>query len=88
MSLGKLQIVEILTLYYLIFPLFFPPSYAIPHGVRRWEKGYYSEEQHGKVVEGFYVQPRPLPQGLRYELRCYIADSQGYRPLPGKSCYP
>ncbi|KAH8303287.1 hypothetical protein KR059_005451 [Drosophila kikkawai] len=57
-------------------------SYAIPHGVRRWEKGYYSEDQHGRVVEGFYVQPRHLAQGLGYELRCYIADSEGYHALP------
>ncbi|KAH8241641.1 hypothetical protein KR038_001008 [Drosophila bunnanda] len=57
-------------------------GYAIPHGVRRWEKGYYSEDQHARVVEGFYVQPRHLAQGLGYELRCYIADSEGYHSLP------
>ncbi|KAH8238306.1 hypothetical protein KR032_002897 [Drosophila birchii] len=57
-------------------------GYAIPHGVRRWEKGYYSEDQHGRVVEGFYVQPHHLAQGLGYELRCYIADSEGYHALP------
>ncbi|KAH8287501.1 hypothetical protein KR054_008947 [Drosophila jambulina] len=57
-------------------------GYAIPHGVRRWEKGYYSEDQHGRVVEGFYVQPRHLAQGLGYELRCYIADAEGYHSLP------
>ncbi|EDX01585.2 armadillo-like helical domain-containing protein 4 [Drosophila yakuba] len=57
-------------------------GYSIPHGIRRWEKGYYSEEQHGRVVEGFYVQPRHDAQGLRYELRCYTADSEGYQPLP------
>ncbi|EDW48764.1 histone-lysine N-methyltransferase SETD1A [Drosophila sechellia] len=57
-------------------------GYSIPHGVRRWEKGYYSEEQHGRVVEGFYVQPRHDSQGLRYELRCYRADSEGYQPRP------
>ncbi|XP_043660437.1 putative uncharacterized protein DDB_G0274435 [Drosophila teissieri] len=57
-------------------------GYSIPHGIRRFEKGYYSEEQHGRVVEGFYVQPRHDAQGLRYELRCYTADSEGYQPLP------
>ncbi|KAH8368466.1 hypothetical protein KR084_012031 [Drosophila pseudotakahashii] len=57
-------------------------GYSIPHGVRRWEKGFYSEGQHGQVVEGFYVQPRHDSQGLRYELRCYRADSNGYQPLP------
>ncbi|XP_020808301.1 uncharacterized protein LOC110184199 [Drosophila serrata] len=57
-------------------------GYAIPHGVRRWEKGYYSEDQHSRVVKGFYVQPRHLAQGLGYELRCYIADSEGYHSLP------
>ncbi|XP_017086478.1 uncharacterized protein LOC108118346 [Drosophila eugracilis] len=57
-------------------------GYSIPHGVRRWEKGYFSEEHHGQVVEGFYVQPRHDLQGLRYELRCYRADSNGYQPLP------
>ncbi|XP_037726180.1 uncharacterized protein LOC119557483 [Drosophila subpulchrella] len=57
-------------------------GYSIPHGVRRWEKGFYSKEQHGQVVQGFYVQPRHDFQGLRYELRCYRADSNGYQPLP------
>ncbi|XP_017062389.1 uncharacterized protein LOC108102198 [Drosophila ficusphila] len=57
-------------------------GYSIPHGVRRWEKGFFSEEQHGKVVEGFYVQPTHIAQGLRYELRCYRADANGYQPLP------
>ncbi|EDV47193.2 uncharacterized protein LOC6551015 [Drosophila erecta] len=57
-------------------------GYSIPHGIRRWEKGYYSEEQHGRVVEGFYVQPRHDSQGLSYELRCYRADSEGYQPMP------
>ncbi|KAH8421524.1 hypothetical protein KR009_011054 [Drosophila setifemur] len=57
-------------------------GYAIPHGVRRWEKGFYFEDHHGRVVEGFYVQPRHVALGLRYELRCYRADSEGYHPLP------
>ncbi|XP_016962510.1 uncharacterized protein LOC108032950 [Drosophila biarmipes] len=57
-------------------------GYSIPHGVRRWERGFYSKEQHGQVVEGFYVQPRHDFQELRFELRCYRADSNGYQPLP------
>ncbi|KAI8034314.1 uncharacterized protein LOC128264622 [Drosophila gunungcola] len=57
-------------------------GYSIPHGVRRWEKGFFSEEQHGKVVEGFYVQPRQISQGLGYELRCYRSDANGYQPMP------
>ncbi|XP_016946079.2 death domain-associated protein 6 [Drosophila suzukii] len=57
-------------------------GYSIPHGVRRWERGFYSKEQHGQVVQGFYVQPRHDSQGLRFELRCYRADSNGYQPLP------
>ncbi|EDV35098.1 uncharacterized protein Dana_GF22570 [Drosophila ananassae] len=57
-------------------------GYALPHGVRRWERGYFPEDHHGQVVEGFYVQPRHVAHGLRYELRCYRADSEGYHPLP------
>ncbi|SPP86530.1 uncharacterized protein LOC117588362 [Drosophila guanche] len=52
-------------------------GYSLPHGVRRWERGFYSEELHSRVVEGFYVQPRPLG----YELRCYRSDIHGYQPL-------
>ncbi|XP_017099501.2 uncharacterized protein [Drosophila bipectinata] len=57
-------------------------GYALPHGVRRWERGYFPKDHHGQVVEGFYVQPRHVAHGLRYELRCYRADSEGYHPLP------
>ncbi|KAH8275055.1 hypothetical protein KR018_005185 [Drosophila ironensis] len=57
-------------------------GYALPHGVRRWERGYFPEDQHHKVVEGFYVQPRHIAHGLRYEIRCYRADSEGYHPMP------
>ncbi|EDW27519.1 GL20234 [Drosophila persimilis] len=57
-------------------------GYSLPHGVRRWERGFYSEEQHSRVVEGFYVQPRLLGHDTRYELRCYRSDINGYQPLP------
>ncbi|XP_022214090.2 translation initiation factor eIF-2B subunit delta [Drosophila obscura] len=56
-------------------------GYSLPHGVRRWERGFYSEELHSRVVEGFYVQPRLLGHGTRYELRCYRSDINGYQPL-------
>ncbi|EDV99738.1 clumping factor A [Drosophila grimshawi] len=53
-------------------------GYSLPNGVRRWERGFYSDQrQHGLVVEGFYAEPR----GTQYELRCYRADSHGYQPL-------
>ncbi|XP_034117359.1 uncharacterized protein LOC117576583 [Drosophila albomicans] len=57
-------------------------GYSLPNGVRRWERGFHSAtQQHGLVVEGFYAQPRPAGHGVRYELRCYRADAQGYHPL-------
>ncbi|EDW71537.1 uncharacterized protein Dvir_GJ19293 [Drosophila virilis] len=57
-------------------------GYALPNGVRRWERGFYSEQQqHGLVVEGFYVQPRNYGHTVQYELRCYRADAHGYHPL-------
>ncbi|XP_064537148.1 uncharacterized protein LOC135427545 [Drosophila montana] len=57
-------------------------GYALPNGVRRWERGFYSkQQQHGLVVEGFYVQPRNYGHTTQYELRCYRADAHGYHPL-------
>ncbi|KAM8721233.1 hypothetical protein ACLKA7_007150 [Drosophila subpalustris] len=56
-------------------------GYSLPNGVRRWERGFYTQQQNGLVVEGFYAQPRPAGQGVQYELRCYRADSNGYQPL-------
>jgi len=59
------------------------PSYSLPNGVRRWERGFHSEQQHGLVVEGFSAEPRHYGKGVQYELRCYRADSRGYQPLTG-----
>lgn len=56
-------------------------GYSLPNGVRRWERGFHSEQQHGLVVEGFYAEPRQFSKGVQYELRCYRADSRGYQPL-------
>ncbi|XP_068156451.1 uncharacterized protein [Drosophila tropicalis] len=60
-------------------------GYSLPNGVRRWEHGYYSEEQHGQIVEGFYTQPRlTSSHDLTYELRCYRSDINGYHPFEVK----
>ncbi|KAH8265673.1 hypothetical protein KR044_011300, partial [Drosophila immigrans] len=58
-------------------------GYSLPNGVRRWERGFHTAQQHGLVVEGFYAQPRPGfgGKGVQYELRCYRADALGYHPL-------
>ncbi|XP_030242809.1 uncharacterized protein LOC108655882 isoform X2 [Drosophila navojoa] len=57
-------------------------GYSLPNGVRRWERGFFSEHQHhGLVVEGFYAQPRHYGHSIQYELRCYRADAHGYQPL-------
>ncbi|XP_023168180.2 uncharacterized protein LOC111597610 [Drosophila hydei] len=57
-------------------------GYSLPNGVRRWERGFFSEQQHhGLVVEGFYAQPRHYGHSIQYELRCYRADAHGYHPL-------
>ncbi|XP_030378917.1 uncharacterized protein LOC115627403 [Scaptodrosophila lebanonensis] len=57
-------------------------GYSLPNGVRRYERSFYSEELDGQVVEGFYTQPRQLGHGLKYELRCYRSDINGYKALP------
>lgn len=58
--------------------------YSLPNGVRRWERSYFT--QQGRVVEGFYAQPRQVGhgKGVEYELRCFRADAHGYHPLTGK----
>ncbi|KAH8397979.1 hypothetical protein KR222_007801 [Zaprionus bogoriensis] len=58
-------------------------GYSLPNGVRRWERSFLSPQ--GRVVEGFYAQPRQAARGVEYELRCYRADAQGYHPLAGNN---
>lgn len=62
--------------------------YSLPNGVRRWERSYLT--QQGRVVEGFYAQPRQVGHGkaVEYELRCYRADAHGYHPLTGEWSTP